>query len=82
MSICPICEVGTLVEKFEDMLYYSVCPFCGSETANAEQVRRNKELFQERMEVALASPRRTIPNGLTREEKREMILSFGNKQEE
>jgi len=45
---CPICEEGKLmdiVEGTDDCLetFYSLCDSCGTEIADAEQMRMNKE---------------------------------------
>ena len=46
---CPICDTGTLIEKFEEKdyggYYYSLCFGCLSELATPEQVKRNNEIM-------------------------------------
>jgi len=40
--MCPFCDAGCLVEKTDkDLLVYSLCDFCGVETATVDQTRRN-----------------------------------------
>ena len=66
---CPICEEGNLLERIgknrvdykgetADLdLYFSVCSCCGSEQANAQQVRTNKRqmvAFKKRVNGLLA----------------------------
>ena len=78
-KLCPICEVGELEDAFTEGLHYSTCPHCLSETANSIQVSMNKALQLMKTSGALREPYFTIPSGLTREEKRALILSKVNK---
>lgn len=49
-KLCPICEEGHLTEHsemnelfcgIESEMCYSTCDFCGSDQANADQIRKN-----------------------------------------